>query len=248
MPSLFALAISLKHKFQSMKADGTDSTEVRPSNWNDEHDLTMPDAGLIGKTDAGSGPAVVVPFSALGFLPPGALFASASTNVPDGFLQPFGQVLVRADYPNLFAAIGTYYNTGGETSSQFRLPDLRGYVVAALDNMGGVSANRLYPTVNSGVMGAVGGAQTITLDGSQIPSHTHAFNDPGHAHVIPGGGRVGNNSGLGGTGGGASLWDSAPAASGTNASITNAWIGNAGGGAPHPNVQPTIVMNWLIKT
>src|SRR5919106_3673706 len=29
----------VKHKFQSPKADGADTTLVRPSNWNDEHPL-----------------------------------------------------------------------------------------------------------------------------------------------------------------------------------------------------------------
>lgn len=34
------MAVSLKHKFASAKSDGGDTTLVRPSNWNDEHDLT----------------------------------------------------------------------------------------------------------------------------------------------------------------------------------------------------------------
>lgn len=34
------MAVSLKHKFASAKIDGGDTTLIRPSNWNDEHDLT----------------------------------------------------------------------------------------------------------------------------------------------------------------------------------------------------------------
>ena len=33
------MAITIKHKFVSPKSDGTDTSIVRPSNWNDEHDL-----------------------------------------------------------------------------------------------------------------------------------------------------------------------------------------------------------------
>ena len=33
------MAITIKHKFVSPKADGADTSIVRPSNWNDEHDL-----------------------------------------------------------------------------------------------------------------------------------------------------------------------------------------------------------------
>lgn len=41
---------------------------------------------------------------------------------PPGLLEADGSLLNRADYPDLFAAIGTTYNTGGETSATFRLP------------------------------------------------------------------------------------------------------------------------------
>lgn len=51
------MAISLKHAFTSPKSDGTDSTLVQPSNWNEEHQLTMAAARLIGRTTAGPGAA-----------------------------------------------------------------------------------------------------------------------------------------------------------------------------------------------
>jgi hypothetical protein len=51
------MVLSLKHSFQSAKADGTDSTLVQPSNWNDEHVLSMADDRLIGRTTAGPGAA-----------------------------------------------------------------------------------------------------------------------------------------------------------------------------------------------
>jgi hypothetical protein len=49
------MAISLKHAFNSPKADGTDSTLVQPSNWNAEHTLTMGTGVLAGRTTAGTG-------------------------------------------------------------------------------------------------------------------------------------------------------------------------------------------------
>lgn len=42
-------------------------------------------------------------------------------DIPDGWL-PRGTVVNRADYPDLFALIGTGFNTGGETGTQFRTP------------------------------------------------------------------------------------------------------------------------------
>lgn len=51
------MAVSLKHAFTSAKADGADTSLVRPSNWNAEHDLTMATARLLGRTTAGTGAA-----------------------------------------------------------------------------------------------------------------------------------------------------------------------------------------------
>ena len=44
-------------------------------------------------------------------------------SLPRGMLAANGAVVARADYPRLFARIGTTYNTGGETGAQFRLPN-----------------------------------------------------------------------------------------------------------------------------
>jgi len=51
------MTISLKHAFTSAKADGPDSTQVQPSNWNAEHTLTMATSRLVGRTTAGNGAA-----------------------------------------------------------------------------------------------------------------------------------------------------------------------------------------------
>lgn len=49
--------INLTHAFQSAKADGPDSTQVQPSNWNAPHVLSMATARLVGRTTAGTGAA-----------------------------------------------------------------------------------------------------------------------------------------------------------------------------------------------
>jgi len=51
------MAVSLKHKFASAKSDGGDATLVRPSNWNDEHDLLIDASKIVGRTTAGTGSA-----------------------------------------------------------------------------------------------------------------------------------------------------------------------------------------------
>ena len=49
------MAVSLKHIFQSTLPDDPDPTIVRPSNWNDEHNLTMSADRILGRTTAGPG-------------------------------------------------------------------------------------------------------------------------------------------------------------------------------------------------
>lgn len=50
---------------------------------------------------------------------------------PAGWFYCNGIVINRASYPDLFAAIGTRWNTGGETADQFRIPSLPGKVIKA---------------------------------------------------------------------------------------------------------------------
>lgn len=50
--------------------------------------------------------------------------ASAQSTIPAGFLACNGQAINPVIYPELFAVIGTTFNTGGETAGFFRVPDL----------------------------------------------------------------------------------------------------------------------------
>lgn len=107
------------------------------------------------------------------FIPSGAMMPFAGATSPTGWLLCYGQTLVRASYPDLFAVVGTTYNTGGEASTDFRLPDLRGRTVAGLDNMGGTDAGRLDIANSSGT---VVGSQYVTLTSAQsgLRAHSHA--------------------------------------------------------------------------
>ena len=49
------MTVSLKHKFTSAKSDSADTSLIRPSNWNDEHDLTLATDRLLGRDTTGAG-------------------------------------------------------------------------------------------------------------------------------------------------------------------------------------------------
>lgn len=154
-------------------------------------------------------------------MPCGSVTAFAGSSAPSGWLLCYGQAVSRTTYAALYSAIGVAYGSG-DGSTTFNLPDLRGRVPAGVDNMGGSDAARL-DWANT--LGTAGGAQTHTLQTSEIPAHDHP--------ASLGGSAGGDGSGL--------AW----ASTSTTNSIA---IQNTGGGGAHNNMQPTILLNWIIRT
>lgn len=68
------------------------------------------------------------------FAPAGMIIPFGGTTAPSGYLACGGQTVGRSSYVSLFAAIGTAWNTGGENSATFRLPDLRGAFLRGTGN------------------------------------------------------------------------------------------------------------------
>lgn len=64
-------------------------------------------------------------------MPPGAviLFAGKDTEIPCGFLDCAGQLLLKTEFPILYRIIGGQY---GETADQFRLPQLMGILASSV--------------------------------------------------------------------------------------------------------------------
>lgn len=151
----------------------------------------------------------------------GMIFPYAGITEPSGYLFCYGQSLSTTTYASLFAAIAYTYGGSGST---FNVPDLRGRVIAGQDDMGGSSANRLTNQsggLNGDTLGATGGSETHQLTEAELPSFTQR--NPS-ATVTP------------------AFGDSAPSAVAANSNTT------VGSDTPHNNVQPTIILNYIIKT
>jgi len=166
-------------------------------------------------------------------IPAGSVMPYAGSTAPSGWLLSYGQEISRSTYAALFAAIGTTYGIG-DGSTTFNVPDLRGRLVAGQDDMGGTSANRLTGQsggVNGDTLGASGGAETHTLTTAELASHTHGAGSFGVA-----GSTSGSSSGVARTNG-----------TTQTASVTGT-SGATGSGGAHNNVQPTLILNYIIKT
>jgi microcystin-dependent protein len=145
--------------------------------------------------------------------------------IPSGWLLSYGQAISRTTYSALFTVIGTTYGAG-DGSTTFNLPDLRGRLVAGQDSMGGTSADRLTGLsggVQGDTIGATGGAETHTLTAGELPTAATYQKETSH----------GGQSGTTGSG---------LAKSPAQAALTGA------NNEAHNNVQPTIILNYIIKT
>jgi len=178
----------------------------------------IPDGG--GSGGSGSG---VIPSGLMG------AFAGLAAAVPGGWILSFGQAVSRANFAALFQAIGTIYGVG-DGSTTFNVPDMRGVVIAGLGNMGGTERGILNSVISS-IVGASGGSQLLM-------SHSHA--NTAHGVTLVGNNLANGTSRAVGTGDGVNSGYFAD----TQVTMSNAGAGSGGS----QNVQPTIIMNWMIKT
>jgi len=113
----------------------------------------------------------------------------AAATAPANTVIPFGQTISRAAYPALHAlAQGSGYPYGnGDGSTTFGVPDYRGRVGIGKDDMGGTAANRItvgVSGINGASLGAIGGAEGVTITTGMMPAHNHAITDNGHIHGV----------------------------------------------------------------
>lgn len=164
-----------------------------------------------------------------------------SAAIPSGFLLCDGTSYATASYTALFAVIAYTY---GGSGANFNVPDLRDRTICGVSSANSktlaqtVGANTVTPTGNiSGSTGAT------TLTSNQIPSHLH------NASAISPASPEGNPQ------------RSGPLQTTGSSSPTSFNTANTGGGSSHDHtlsanfsgsansvLQPTLVLNYIIKT
>jgi microcystin-dependent protein len=149
-------------------------------------------------------------------IPYGTIIQSAAVNIPDGWLNCNGSLLLRTEYTNLFNAIGYTYSTFSGTDLSFNIPDLQGRVPVGSGSGSGLTTRNL---------GVKGGAETHTLTVDEIPAHSHSYTNNVNDQTV-------------------SALPGEVAADQVDVSQTT---GLTGGGQSHNNMQPFIVLRYLIK-
>ena len=180
-------------------------------------------------------------------------FGGAVASIPSGYLACDGSVVAQVTYPDLFTAIGTSWDIGGEGGGNFRLPDFRGKSLVGLNN------DDLPAETDSGFstrdLADLGGAETDphTHTGPNHthigPNHTHTISTDGaHTHPIIGASSpsqlLGGSESLGSAGGHNHTGNTG--AGGT--AFTSSDGGGSTSSTPIDSMSPFAVVTYIIKT
>jgi microcystin-dependent protein len=154
------------------------------------------------------------------------------TIIPKGWLECNGALLQISQNQALFSLLGTNY--GGDGKTTFGIPDMRGRVPVGT-NYGAPAKSAPYG------LATVGGADNVTLTEAQMPQHSHVV----RVSTSPGTQiSVANNIYAGVPPlAGAALY--APF-KGNPLAIDASSFQSVGGNQPHSNMQPFLVLRWII--
>lgn len=152
----------------------------------------------------------------------GVIKLFGGSNAPDGWLLCDGSAVSRTTYSDLFALIGTAYGEG-DGSTTFNIPNIKGKTVVGLD-----SSDSDFNT-----LGKTGGEKTHKLTISEMPEHDHNVTKNTNDNLVLMA-QAQNKFGDAGTGTGSGWY-------------WNRGVPKQGGGQAHNNLQPYIVLNYIIK-
>ena len=153
--------------------------------------------------------------------PPGVICMWSTAVAPNGFLLCRGQAVSRTTYARLYAVIGTTYGAG-DGSTTFNVPNFQGRVPVGQDST----------QTEFDVLGETGGSKTHTLTIPEMPYHNHGTGAPS-----------GGNIGYGENSGGPALYT---VGYGPTRPAAEPVTGTTGENQPHNNLQPYIVLNYII--
>lgn len=166
----------------------------------------------------------------------GEIRAFGFNYVPQGWLLCDGSQVSIQQYAALYTLIGTSYGPS-DGRTYFTLPDLRGMAPMCTGNAAGLPS-----TVQRGQKF---GTQTVTLNVTQVPNHTHQVNGAVAASTAMAQ-TPASNSLLSRPMSGTTAYLSLQNQDAPNTLMADAMIQLTGASAAHNNMQPYLVLNFCI--
>lgn len=164
----------------------------------------------------------------------GELLLISFNFAPKGWALCNGQLLPINQNQALFSLLGTMYGGNGQTT--FALPDLRGRAPIHMGN--GFTEGQRGGEENHTISIAEMAAHTHVMQGDAVTAAASNFNVPalnrslGQSIGVPASGSTFVEN----------IYDTAV----PGAAMAAGTVGNTGGSQPHNNMQPYLVMNWII--
>jgi len=146
----------------------------------------------------------------------------AGNYAPEGWLECDGQILSISQYEVLFTLFGTTY--GGDGTSTFALPDLRGRI----------------PLHAPATQGQPSGTETVVLSAAQVPAHAHGVRViASNATATDPTNRILANAV-------APPLMYSPKSAGTTTPLNAGTVVPNAGGQAHSNMMPTLCVDFIV--
>lgn len=232
----------VRHGFDSVAAQDVHDHLDDPTAAHPASSITYTPVGTIAATDVQSAVAEVASDAAAALtaglagvstMPIGSITMWPTATAPTGWLLCDGAAVSRTTYSALFALLSSLSYGSGNGTTTFNVPNLKGKIPVGLN-----SADTEFDT-----LAETGGEKEHTLTLAEGFNHNHTLQ--GAADPISGSSQRSPYF---------ILNDSAGVLTGANgipatpmSPPVGGGIGGAGGGSPHNNIQPYIVLNYVIK-
>ena len=138
-----------------------------------------------------------------------------------------GQTMSVGEYQALYSLIGTTY--GGDGVSSFALPNLAGRVI--------IGVGKSSASGKTHALASSGGEDYVTLNPSNLPAHTH---------IASASNKLGSLSAPAANTWAVSTIHQYSTTVAQAISMASSAVSTVGDGVPHPNVMPSIALNYII--
>jgi microcystin-dependent protein len=162
------------------------------------------------------------------------MFAGVGDPAGGNYLICDGRAISRTTYAALFAVAGTAYGAG-DGSTTFNIPNFQ-----ERSPVGQTVTQTLIPQYDARTIGNKIGEGNHALSIAELAAHTHPIIDPKHHHSVGATSQFQAQAGGGGMTSGAGVNSSTDATGITQAE-------SAGSGTAHNNVQPSLVVSFIIR-